>query len=228
MIHVLHPSCPPMQPSPWDDASDNTDSSAAPVPIQIGTTAPAENQPAFGEQPMLVGATAQPFQYAQQPLMISQQPSSSAKIIGVFVVIFAVLGMMGELGSYLTPGASSAPISLILISIFTLILNGVMIAGGVMMVNYQRRGLMLTLCVVAALAVLQVAALQIAVDYDTMYENGDITEEEYEFLTDDNVGDAVSIVGSIFVVLCNGVCLGLVAIPLMVSNNGLDDSKLFG
>jgi hypothetical protein len=117
---------------------------------------------------------------------------------------------------------------LILISIFTLILNGVMIAGGVMMVNYQRRGLMLTLCVVAALAVLQVAALQIAVDYDTMYENGDITEEEYEFLTDDNVGDAVSIVGSIFVVLCNGVCLGLVAIPLMVSNNGLDDSKLFG
>ena len=28
--------------------------------------------------------------------------------------------------------------------------------------------------------------------------------------------------------VCNAVCALIVAIPLMVSNNGLDDSKLFG
>ena len=70
--------------------------------------------------------------------------------------------------------------------------------------------------------------MQIAVDYDQLYEDGDLTEEEYNALSEIDDGGLVQAIGTVFVVICNGVCLGIVAIPLMVSNNGLDDSKLFG
>jgi hypothetical protein len=39
--------------------------------------------------------------------------------------------------------------------------------------------------------------------------------------------DAVSILMIGVSVVCNAVCGLIVAIPLMVGNNGLDDSKLF-
>jgi hypothetical protein len=76
--------------------------------------------------------------------------------------------------------------------------------------------------------IIQIGALQIAVDYDQLYEDGDLTEEEYNALTEIDDGGLVQAIGTVFVVICTGVCLGIVAIPLMVSNNGLDNSKLFG
>ena len=30
-------------------------------------------------------------------------------------------------------------------------------------------------------------------------------------------------VGAIFIVICNGICGLIIAIPMMISNNGLDD-----
>ena len=63
--------------------------------------------------------------------------------------------------------------------------------------------------------------------YDQMLENGDISQEEYDAVQ--NVGDGVVAgVGMVILAFCNALCGLIVAIPLMVSNNGLDDSKLFG
>ena len=62
--------------------------------------------------------------------------------------------------------------------------------------------------------------------YDQMLDEGEITQEEYDALQE--VGGIVQGVGMIMVVFCNAICGLFVAIPLMVSNNGLDESKLFG
>ena len=34
-------------------------------------------------------------------------------------------------------------------------------------------------------------------------------------------------IGMIFIVVCYGICGLIIAIPMMISNNGLDDSSLF-
>ena len=62
--------------------------------------------------------------------------------------------------------------------------------------------------------------------YDQMLDEGEITQEEYDALQE--VGGIVQGVGMVMVVFCNAICGLFVAIPLMVSNNGLDESKLFG
>lgn len=179
------------------------------------------------QQPMIMGAPVQqPF--GQHPIMITQQPSSSAKVIGIFVIIFGALNILGELAGFLVPGAFKQPGVLVVASVLGLILSGVTIAGGVMMVNYQRRGLILVCLAILVSTIIQIGALQVAVDYDQMYENGDITEEEYDALNQIDDGGLITAIGTGLVVICNGVCLGIVAIPLMVSNNGLDNSKLFG
>ena len=63
--------------------------------------------------------------------------------------------------------------------------------------------------------------------YDQMLENEDITQEEYDAVqsVDDSV---IAGIGIVILAFCNALCGLIVAIPLMVSNNGLDDSKLFG
>ena len=212
-----------MEPSPWDDEKEQTPSQDAPPSTNLWN--PAEAQPA--QQPMIMGAPVQQ-QFGHQPIMITQAPSSSPKVIGILVIVFAVLNILGELLGFLGPGAFKRPALLIAASVLGLGLSGASIAGGVMMINYQRRGLILVCLVILVSTIIQIGALQIAVDYDQLYEDGDLTEEEYNALTEIDDGGLVQAIGTVFVVICNGVCLGIVAIPLMVSNNGLDNSKLFG
>ena len=57
-------------------------------------------------------------------------------------------------------------------------------------------------------------------------EDEDLSDGEKEQL-EANSG-LLAGVGAIFIVICNGICGLIIAIPLMISNNGLDDSKLFG
>ena len=212
-----------MEPSPWDDEKEQTPGQEAPPSTNLWN--PAEAQPA--QQPMIMGAPVQQ-QFGHQPIMITQAPSSSPKVIGVLVIVFAVLNILGELLGFLGPGAFKRPAMLIAASVLGLGLSGASIAGGVMMINYQRRGLILVCLVILVSTIVQIGALQIAVDYDQLYEDGDLTEEEYNALTEIDDGGLITAIGTVFVVICNGVCLGIVAIPLMVSNNGLDNSKLFG
>jgi hypothetical protein len=59
-----------------------------------------------------------------------------------------------------------------------------------------------------------------------MLETEELSQEEYDLLMENN--GLVQGVGLFFVAFCGGFCALIVAIPLMVSNNGLDNSKLFG
>ena len=61
---------------------------------------------------------------------------------------------------------------------------------------------------------------------DDIAEEENLTPEERENL--DEFSGAIMGVGAIFVIICNGICGLIIAIPLMISNNGLDDSSLFG
>ena len=86
---------------------------------------------------------------------------------------------------------------------------------------------MLLFLVLVLGAVVGAAQLSIIVDYDQLLENEQITQEEYDALQQVG-GGLVQGIGMVLVVFCNAMCGLMVAIPLMVSNNGLDDSKLFG
>lgn len=101
------------------------------------------------------------------------------------------------------------------------------IVGGVMLINYQRRGVMVLLLAIVLSAGVGMGQLTMVDDiYDQMLEDEEITQEEYDALQE--VGGIVQGVGMVMVVFCNAICGLFVAIPLMVSNNGLDESKLFG
>jgi hypothetical protein len=60
--------------------------------------------------------------------------------------------------------------------------------------------------------------------YAQMVEDGDMTEEEFDLLT--SQGGLVTGIGIGFAVFCGGICALMVAIPMMVANNGLDNSSL--
>jgi hypothetical protein len=62
--------------------------------------------------------------------------------------------------------------------------------------------------------------------YAQMLEDGDMTEDEYDLAMEAN--GLIQGIGTVMLVVCGGVCGLIVAIPLMISNNGLDSSKLFG
>ena len=116
---------------------------------------------------------------------------------------------------------------LIVFDIVTLIIGVTTVVGGVMLINYQRRGVMLLLVAIGLSAAVGVGQLTMVDDiYEQMLDEGDLTQEEYDALQE--VGGIVQGVGMIMVVFCNAICGLFVAIPLMVSNNGLDESKLFG
>ena len=60
---------------------------------------------------------------------------------------------------------------------------------------------------------------------DDFAEDENLTSEERELL-DDEMGLFMG-VGAVLIVICNGICGLIIAIPLMISNNGLDKSSLF-
>ena len=210
-----------MEPSPWDDLSENTDATTAPSSIPLS---PAQEAP-VAQQPMIMGATSQPYGQAQQPIVIQQAPSSAPKVIGILVIIYAAFSILGEGLGLIMPGANGLMVAL---GSANILAYAGMVFGAIKMIQYNRQGVFIVLGTILWIAISSVLAFQIAVDYDQMLENGELTEEEYEILTDDEVEGAVTVVGSIFVVFCNGICMAIVAIPLMISNNGFETKKTYG
>lgn len=210
-----------MEPSPWDDLSDNTDATNAPASIPLS---PAQEAP-VAQQPMIMGATSQPYGQAQQPIIIQQAPSSAPKVIGILVIIYAAFSILGEGLGLIMPGANGLMIALASANILA---YAGMVFGAIQMIQYNRQGVFIVLGTILWIAISSILALQIVLDYDQMLENGEITQEEYDFLADDEVEGAVTVVGSIFVVICNGICMAIVAIPLMISNNGFETRKTYG
>ena len=96
-----------------------------------------------------------------------------------------------------------------------------------MMTNYQKRGVHLSLVMVAISAVIGIAAIMMMPDIiDDLVEEEGLTDEEREDV--EAYSGAIMGLGAIFVVICNGICGLIIAIPLMISNNGLDNSSLIG
>ena len=171
---------------------------------------------------MLTGTTQMPT----GQLIYLQPPSSAAKVVGILVVIYGVL--FGVIGSVLNlfGNLQLGNSMLIVFDVITFLIGVATVVGGVMLINYQRRGVMLLLLVIGLSAAVGVGQLTMVDDiYDQMLDEGDLTQEEYDALQE--VGGIVQGVGMVMVVFCNAICGLMVAIPLMVSNNGLDESKLF-
>ena len=96
-----------------------------------------------------------------------------------------------------------------------------------MMTNYQKRGVHIALLMIVISTVVGVFALMMMPDIlDDIAEEENLSADEREEL--DQFSGAIMGIGAIFVIICNGICGLIIAIPLMISNNGLDDSSLFG
>ena len=160
-----------------------------------------------------------------QNVIIIQQPSSGPKIIGIFIIIFGAITILGEVSS-LGDTISFGGLFLVF-SAVNVIVGGGYIAGGYMIQAYQKRGVHLSLLILVVSTIVGVLMLTMMPGLiDDIAEDEGLTDDDREQL-EANSG-LIAGVGAIFIVICNGICGLIIAIPLMISNNGLDDSKLFG
>lgn len=229
MFHVLLAEVGAMEPSPWDDDFVKANDSDAPQSIQMNTPMSAQDpfsaQPVAMQQPMIMGTTAQMPAYGQQPIIIQQAPSSAAKVIGVLVIIYAVLNVLGEAMGIMLPGGNGLTAALAVVNILAYAGMGF---GGYLMMQFNRKGVFIVLGTIALVAFATIASLQVVLDYDQMLENGEITQEDYDLIKDAELEGVVSVFSTIGVVFCNGICMAIVAIPLMISNNGFQPQQNYG
>jgi hypothetical protein len=203
-----------MESSPWpNEGSDDASSPAAfQQPSHLSLS---------GQVNSFDGGAAQ-----QMPTMLYvQPPSGAAKIMGILIVIYGAFGLLASVGGIAgasvlegfladvpegdLPFNSEKMASYLFVSSLLGIVTAVpTILGGVWTMQYQRRGVHLGLLAVGVSFIINVA-LTFAFSEITAAGIG-------------GVGGAVisSLIGS-------GICGLLVAVPLLVSDNGLDDSSLF-
>ena len=160
-----------------------------------------------------------------QTVIIIQEPSGGPKVVGILVILLGVFSILGEvicISDTLEFGGYFIAMSIVNVG-----LSAGFIAGGIMITNYQKRGVHLSLVMVAISAVIGIAAIMMMPDIiDDLVEEEGLTDEEREDV--EAYSGAIMGLGAIFVVICNGICGLIIAIPLMISNNGLDNSSLFG
>ena len=156
-----------------------------------------------------------------QNVILIQEPSSGPKIIGILIIIWGVLNIVSEvysIGDTLSGGALFIGLAVISIGI-----SAGYIAGGAMLTNYQQRGVHLSLLMLVITTILTLAFVAFLPD---IQDSQDFTEEEKEVLEESQgLFQGIAVVGTI---ICSGICGLIIAIPMMISNNGLDDSSLFG
>ena len=199
-----------MQPDPW--AGQQPDHKQ-PEAVMMGNV--SEQPSVLGHQMGMPG----------QVIMV-QQPSGAAKVIGVLVIIsgcFGVISGMGDIFSALSYSSMAIPLVLSILSIAN---SAVSVLGGYWMTNYEKRGVQLVL--ITVLVSFIVASASSLILDDIMMEeldNGNMTQEEY-----DSAQGIMAVIGGVYLAIaavCSGICGLIVAIPLMSANGGLDDSSLF-
>ncbi len=183
---------------------------------------PAPEPVIFGEpQQMMID----PNTGLPQNVIIIQSPSAAPKVIGILVIIWGLLSSIGELfnlGDSLEMGGI-----FIALSLANLGIGGGLIFGGVLMTQYKKKGVTLSLSLIGVAAIIGVVMLALMPGMiDQIIEDENLSDDEAEELR--NATGLIAGIGMIGIVVCNGICGLIIAIPLMISNNGLDDSKLFG
>ena len=222
--------------TPWDDipseneAKDDSESMGS-QPVIVGQLEHSSPEPTpmtgaptdFG--PMLTGTTELP---PGQMIYLQGAPSGAAKIVGILVIIYGVFGIgSAALNMLTTMGMGSSQMLFLALDGVAIGVSIATIVGGVMLTRYERRAI--PLLIIAIFVSTIAGGVQLSmVDtiYEEMLENGDLTQDEYDLVMENN--GLVQFAGLFFVAFCGGFCALIVAIPLMVSNNGLDNSKLFG
>ena len=156
-------------------------------------------------------------------------PSSAPKVVGILCVLWGVFIGIGASGLNLLDVVGNQTSQPLLFAVYFggLAVGIATVAGGVMLVSYQRRGVQLLFGAILVGSVLSGLELTMMDEiYDQMLDDGDLTQDEYEVISASS--GLVAGIGMFFVALCGGMCALIAAIPLMVSNNGLDKSSLFG
>lgn len=196
--------------SPWADVPDEqkkTDAGAAPVPQPVSIS---DGFAPMGQSTMLTGTTQMP---AGQ-LIYLQPPSSAAKVMGILLIIWGALQGLGVVNLFVDP---VDPITLEVLEypVAAKVLDGLstvaglvgFIAAGVLLTRYEKRGVWLAIGVIGAQFVLGLAAFAAGTPDGGL---GSLFGEGAAF----GIWAGVS-------AFCSGLCALIVAIPMMVSNNGL-------
>ncbi|MGY8734453.1 MAG: hypothetical protein ACKVHN_00205 [Candidatus Poseidoniales archaeon] len=199
-----------MQPNPWDGQQPDH---KQPEAVMMGNVSAVPS--VLGHPGMVPG----------QVIMV-QQPSGAAKVIGILVIISGCLGVMSGLMEIVgSLSYSSIAIPLIL-AILGLAGSAASVLGGYWMTNYERRGVQLVLITVLVGFITASASTFILGDLlQEELDNGNMTQEDY-----DATQGFGAILGGIMIAVsavCYGICGLIIAIPLMSANGGLDDSSLF-
>ena len=153
-----------------------------------------------------------------QNVIIMEQPSSAPKVVGIFVIIYGAIGVLGSalglFGSALLSEidddlASDYSLHLIAFSLVSLVVSIGIIIAGTQINNRQGRGVHLAWAAIVANFILSITQQAVLPS---------------ELSDPSGVGQVINTAMN---VVCTGICGLIVAIPLMVTGSGMDDSKLF-
>ena len=214
-----------MQPDPWggNEPEHKAPGQSQFVDPQV-TTNPAMQQPdSFwddGNQ-VISGSVGNP---QMGGVMYLQPPSAAPKVMGILLIIYAAFNLFGILTIFVP--AQPDPISgeiiemssaLMAVNILNVLITSAGFAlGGYWMLNYQRKGMHLALLTVLVATILAIVAIPLGA--------AEAANSTFELLGVSEGG--TSAIFAAFTLFCQGICALIVAIPLLVSNNGFDDSKL--
>ena len=153
-----------------------------------------------------------------------QPPSSAPKVMGVLIIIYAVINFLGIFSIFLpaqpdpvTGEIIETSTALMATNILNILIQTAGFGfGGYLMLSYQRKGMHLALATIAVATVLSLVSI--------VFGAADAANSSFELIGIGEDGTSAIFAGT--TIFCQGVCALIVAIPLMVSNNGFDDSKL--
>ena len=211
--------------TPAEDQGESNSEETSASSSSIDTTSTHATSPAVAgfAAPVMVGSVGSPLAQPQpygQVLMVGP-PSGAAKVIGIFIIIWGAIGLFDGFSFFTMP---MTPL-FIGLTLFKLVVSGGFIYAGIMVHSYKKWGIQMTWVLLVLGLVSSIAQVMVLPDmYAQMVEDGDMTEEEFDLLT--SQGELVTGIGIGISVFCGGICALMVAIPMMVANNGLDNSSL--
>lgn len=176
-----------------------------------------DNQPMISGQPQTI--MIDPMTGLPQNVIIMDQPSAAPQVVGILIIIYGAISLLGSVlglfgSSFLVSEIDDSTLKeyathLMIFSLASVFVSIATIISGVWINNRQTKGVHLAFAAIGAGLILSILQ-QILVPAELSDPSG--------------FGQAIGIGMS---VVCNGICGLIVAIPLMVSGSGMDNSKLF-
>ena len=168
-------------------------------------------------EPSIDGTVASPQGAFDGQVIMLQPPSNASKIIGICCIIVGVFNVLSLLGYLFLPQVDPITNEEIIVSTSSFIISMVsglvsivtLCVGGYMMVNFQRKGVYLIIGGIVFGFLLSTISVMMG-DFDGWGESVGVSDTAAN-------GILVGVQA-----LCNVLCGVIVAIPLMIANNGLE------